>query len=89
MPLLTEAIDSIQTALQNASVLVRSLLSLGRSSSSPVLNTHPSSSNVALPPHHDAQSDRSRTEYMNRLAGAIQRNIRVRYELDPSEVIHA
>jgi rapamycin-insensitive companion of mTOR len=79
--------DTIQTALQNASVLVKSLLNIGRPGSSPVFNT--ASSSASTSSAHDQQTDRTRIDYMNRLTNAIQRNIRVRYELDASEVVRS
>jgi rapamycin-insensitive companion of mTOR len=81
-------LDTIQTALHNASILVRSLLNLGKPGASPVLSTVASSSSLTAS-NHDPSQLRTRTEYMNSLSNAMKKNIRIRYELNGSEIIQA
>ena len=60
------------------------------SNSVPSPSTSPSTSTLPnLATASDAEINRARIETMNKLIGILQRNLRVRYELDVAEVVHA
>lgn len=85
---LTFCLDDSRTVLQQASAYIRALSSIGRPHASP--STSPSTSSIpASPPGHDNDGTRLRIEAMTRLITILQRNLRVRYELDVAQVVQA
>ncbi|KAJ7505263.1 Rapamycin-insensitive companion of mTOR, N-term-domain-containing protein [Mycena galericulata] len=80
--------DDFRTALNNASACIKSLAALARGSvTSPNANSAGSSS---LPsPVNVADVDRQRIELMTKLVTILQRNLRVRYELNLTDVMQA
>ena len=54
---------------------------------SPLTPPSASSSSVASVPTNDADLDKARIESMNRLIGVMQRNLRVRYEVDVNDIV--
>ncbi|KAH9841656.1 Rapamycin-insensitive companion of mTOR, N-term-domain-containing protein [Rhodofomes roseus] len=91
----TEAAEDFRSAMQQANSCMRTLLSSHRSASAPSPSgaspsTSPSSS--AMPNVTAANGgdlERARVEAMMRLVTVLQRNLRVRYELDVDEVVKA
>ncbi|RPD54648.1 hypothetical protein L226DRAFT_535797 [Lentinus tigrinus ALCF2SS1-7] len=89
--------DDFRSAMHQANSAVKALLLLSRqhshshsnsSVSSP--STSPSTSTLPNPATAtEAELNRARIETMNKLIGILQRNLRVRYELDVAEVVHA
>ncbi|CCL99718.1 uncharacterized protein FIBRA_01740 [Fibroporia radiculosa] len=84
--------DDFRSAMQQASSCLRKLVSLSRSphsgiSTSP--STSPSSSTSAPENATDADLSRARIDTMSQLIDILQRNMRVRYELDVGEVVQA
>lgn len=80
--------DDFRTVLQQASVYVKTLTSVGRSFSSP--SASPSSSSSSGPPSgHEEQANRTRIDAMAKLITILQRNLRVRYELNVAQVVQA
>ncbi|PIL22333.1 hypothetical protein GSI_15021 [Ganoderma sinense ZZ0214-1] len=79
--------------MYHANGAIRTLLHLSRqhehpSASSP--STSPSTSTLPnLATATDAELNRARVEAMNKLIGTLQRNLRVRYELEIGEVVRA
>ncbi len=56
----------------------------------PSPSTSPSTSSLPNPATAtEAELNRARIGTMNKLIGILQRNLRVRYELDVAEVVHA
>ncbi|KZT18431.1 hypothetical protein NEOLEDRAFT_1125374 [Neolentinus lepideus HHB14362 ss-1] len=78
--------DDFRTALNNAIECIKTLSSLGKSSTSQ-LSTSPSTSTIKAAPSSDEEVDAARTDTMNRLVGVLQRNLRVRYAVPISEVV--
>ncbi|KAH7923835.1 hypothetical protein BV22DRAFT_1035895 [Leucogyrophana mollusca] len=79
--------DDFRTALSHANAYIKSLLSFGRPVVSP---TSPSSSNSATSSAPlAADQDHARVEVLNRLTALLQRNVRVRYELNFPELVQA
>ena len=81
---LVDCPDDFQTAMQQASGYIKTLSS-GRSVPSPA--TSPSLS-TALPSASD-DVDKIRIDAMKRLTTVLQRNLRVRYELNVAQVVQA
>lgn len=80
--------DDFRTSLQLARGHLRTLISLSRTVTSPP--TSPSSSTTPQATSlHDPETTRIRTDAMNKLIGLLQRNLRVQYELDVVQVVHA
>ncbi|KAI0061413.1 hypothetical protein BV25DRAFT_1900415 [Artomyces pyxidatus] len=80
--------DDFRTALQLASGYIKTLASLGRSPTSPA--SSPSSSTLpANSLYKDVETTRARVDAMTKLIGILQRNLRVRYELDVAQVVQA
>lgn len=85
--------DDFHSAMYHANGAIRTLLHLARQHehpSAPSPSTSPSTStlpNVATAT--DAELNRARVEAMNKLIGTLQRNLRVRYELEIGEVVRA
>lgn len=79
--------DDFRTALQQASSYIRILASAGnRAPTSPP--TSPTASSSSIPDvTTDAEANRIRADAMTRLIGVLQRNLRVRYELDVAQVV--
>ncbi|KAH9480426.1 Target of rapamycin complex 2 subunit ste20 [Psilocybe cubensis] len=80
--------EDFRTALQNATNHIRDLESLTRSESSqssPLPSSSSSKSNQSAPNDLSHQ----RIEIMGKLIDILRRNMRVRYELDFGEVLHA
>ena len=80
--------DDFRSSLQLARGHVRTLISLSRTVTSP-----PTSPGASATPQstslHDPETTRTRVDAMNRLIGLLQRNLRVQYELDVVQVVHA
>ncbi|KAH8114744.1 Rapamycin-insensitive companion of mTOR, N-term-domain-containing protein [Phellopilus nigrolimitatus] len=81
--------DDFRTAKQQASTLLRTLLSYARHSLSPVSVSSASSSAGPPPPTTEAELEQARTETMNRLIAVLQRNVRVRFEVSMDELVAA
>ncbi len=80
--------DDFRTNLQLARGHLRTLMSLSRTVTSPP--TSPGSSTTPQATSlHDPEMTRTRTDAMNKLIGLLQRNLRVQYELDVVQVVHA
>ncbi|KAI0052718.1 hypothetical protein FA95DRAFT_1553382 [Auriscalpium vulgare] len=80
--------DDFRTVLQQASGYIKTLASLGRSYASP--STSPSSSSMPSGSiYKDVETTRARVEAMTKLIAILQRNLRVRYELDVAQVVQA
>ncbi|KAH9950606.1 Rapamycin-insensitive companion of mTOR, N-term-domain-containing protein [Amylocystis lapponica] len=94
----TSAADDFRSAMHQANSYIKSLFVLSRpvTSSSllappvPPASASPSSSTSPKPAVADeAELNRARIDTMTRLIGVLQRNLRVRYELDIAEVVNA
>ncbi|EJF61068.1 hypothetical protein DICSQDRAFT_147513 [Dichomitus squalens LYAD-421 SS1] len=89
--------DDFHSAMHQANSAIRALLHLHRqhsygtqNSSIPSPSTSPSTSTLPNPATAtDTELNRARVEAMNRLVGILQRNLRVRYELEVGEVVRA
>ncbi|KAH9889877.1 Rapamycin-insensitive companion of mTOR, N-term-domain-containing protein [Cubamyces lactineus] len=89
--------DDFRTAMHQARSAIKALLHLSRqyshshpSSSAPSPSASPSTSTLPnVLTASEAELNRARIETMARLIGLLQRNLRVRYELDVAEVVHA
>ncbi|KAJ7675763.1 Rapamycin-insensitive companion of mTOR, N-term-domain-containing protein [Mycena polygramma] len=80
--------EDFRTALNNASTCIKSLAALARANVvSPVSGASGSSS--APPIVNAADVDRQRVEIMTKLVSILQRNLRVRYELNLTDVMQA
>ncbi|KAJ7107266.1 Rapamycin-insensitive companion of mTOR, N-term-domain-containing protein, partial [Mycena crocata] len=80
--------EDFRTALNNASTCIKSLAALARgNATSPVSSATGSSS--APPPVNTADIDRQRIDLITRLVSILQRNLRVRYELNLADVMQA
>ena len=80
--------DDFRTNLQQARGHLRTLISLSRTVTSPP--TSPGSSTTPQSTSlHDPETTRTRIDAMNKLIGLLQRNLRVQYELDVVQVVHA
>lgn len=82
------ASDSIQTVIQNTSVLVQALQHLGHPGSSSALRTTASMSNPTAS-GNGSQQDRARMEHTLKLTHALQRHVRLKYEMDMDELIRS
>ncbi|TFY70661.1 hypothetical protein EVG20_g2351 [Dentipellis fragilis] len=80
--------DDFRSVLQQASVCIKTLASIGRSAMSPVPSPS-SSSTPQYPTPNESETTRMRTDAMTKLTGTLQRNLRVRYELDVAQVAQA
>ncbi|KAI0755187.1 Rapamycin-insensitive companion of mTOR, N-term-domain-containing protein [Daedaleopsis nitida] len=88
-----------RSAMHQANGAIKALLSLSRqhqhthshsNASLPSPSTSPSTSSLPNPATAtESELSRARIETMNKLIGILQRNLRVRYELDVAEVVHA
>ncbi|KAI9064633.1 hypothetical protein FKP32DRAFT_1648919 [Trametes sanguinea] len=89
--------DDFRSAMHQANNAVKTLLYLSRqqshhqmNSSAPSPSTSPSTSTLPNPATAtEAELNRARVETMAKLIHILQRNLRVRYELDVAEVVHA
>jgi rapamycin-insensitive companion of mTOR len=91
---LTRQIDDYKTALSHATSYVRTLATMPRTFgtrsppptgvSSPLL-----SASSVLTPGFDGDIDRARADLIHSLVSVMQRNIRIRYEMDIVELIKA
>jgi large subunit ribosomal protein L17e len=80
--------DDFRTILQLARGHIRTLISLSRTVNSPP--TSPGSSTAPQATSlHDPEATRTRIDAMNKLIVLLQRNLRVQYELDVVQVVHA
>ncbi|KAF8501078.1 Rapamycin-insensitive companion of mTOR, N-term-domain-containing protein, partial [Russula emetica] len=80
--------DDFRTTLQLARGHLRTLISLSRTVTPPP--TLPGSSSTPQATSlHDPETTRTRIDAMNKLVGLLQRNLRVQYELDVVQVVHA
>ncbi|VDC00682.1 unnamed protein product [Peniophora sp. CBMAI 1063] len=79
--------DGFRTALQQASSYIRVLASAGsRAPTSP--SASPTASSSSIPDATtDAEANRIRADAMTQLIVVLQRNLRVRYELDVAQVV--
>lgn len=80
--------EDFRTALQQASGYIRALHRLASHSGSVSPTDSPSSSSLPSAPT-DADIDRMRVEAMNQLTSVLQRNLRVRYEINIPDVVQA
>ncbi|KAF7968453.1 hypothetical protein HWV62_30533 [Athelia sp. TMB] len=79
--------DDLRTSLNYASNCIKALLSAGgRPATSPA---SPASTSSISPAASTADPDRTRIDIMKRLGGVLQRNMRVRYELNFAELIQS
>ena len=91
----TRQIDDYKTALSHATSYVRTLAVMPRTfgSRSPpptgVSSPLPSAASSVLTPGFDGDVDKARAELIHSLVSVMQRNIRVRYEMDIMELIKA
>ncbi|KAJ7819414.1 Rapamycin-insensitive companion of mTOR, N-term-domain-containing protein [Mycena olivaceomarginata] len=77
--------EDFHTALNNASTCIKSLSILARNNA-----TSPSASSSSSPQAANAADvDRQRVEIMTQLVSILQRNLRVRYELNLTDVVQA
>ncbi|TFK88497.1 hypothetical protein K466DRAFT_488810 [Polyporus arcularius HHB13444] len=89
--------DDFRSAMHQANSAIKALLLLSRqhphshsNSAMPSPSTSPSTSSLPNPATAtEAELNRARIGTMNKLIGILQRNLRVRYELDVAEVVHA
>lgn len=80
--------DDFRTILQLARGQLRMLISLSRTATSPP--TSPGSSTTPQATSlHDPETTKTRTDAMTKLIGLLQRNLRLQYELDVVQVVHA
>lgn len=81
-------LDDFRTILQQASTLIKTLATVDIPSSSPT--TSPSTSSPpTVDTGNDAEANQVRSEAMTKLIIILQRNLRVRYELDIAQVVKA
>jgi rapamycin-insensitive companion of mTOR len=80
--------DDFRSALSHASNCIKTLASTARSSMSPNTTSPPSSAGHSTS-SGPADIDRTRIEIMNTLVANLQRNLRVRYELNVPELVQA
>ena len=80
--------DDFRTILQLARGHLRMLISLSRTVTSPPISPG-SSTTPQANSLHDPETTRTRIDAMNKLTGLLQRNLRVQYELDVVQVVHA
>ncbi|EKM51823.1 uncharacterized protein PHACADRAFT_199326 [Phanerochaete carnosa HHB-10118-sp] len=83
----TEEREDFRTALQQASSYIRTLHKLSSQSGTRSPPDSPSSSNPTAPT--DSEISRMRIEAMNQLTNVLQRNLRVRYEMNIPDVVQA
>jgi len=93
-PWLTRVEDDYKTALTHATSYVRTLASmprtLGPRSPPPTGISSPlTSASSMLTPSFDGDIDRARADLIHSLVSVMQRNIRIRYEMDIVELIKA
>ncbi|CAK5284163.1 unnamed protein product, partial [Mycena citricolor] len=80
--------EDFRTALNNASSYIKSLAALSRTNATSSTIGAPASSAPGLAPSA-LDTDRQRIELLTKLVTILQRNLRVRYELNLSEVMSA
>ncbi|KAI0036452.1 Rapamycin-insensitive companion of mTOR, N-term-domain-containing protein [Vararia minispora EC-137] len=80
--------DDFRTILKQASSLIMTLAAAGNPSASPSTSPGTSSSPLA-DATSDAEANRSRADSMGKLITILQKNLRVRYELDVAQVVKA
>jgi hypothetical protein len=81
--------EDFKTALHQANMYLNNLLSSGRQPQSPTTSVASSSSRQNPLQAEDPELDRTRITYMTKLTAILQRNLRVRYEMNTSEVVRA
>ncbi|CDO75419.1 hypothetical protein BN946_scf184916.g3 [Trametes cinnabarina] len=87
--------DDFRSVMHQANSTIKTLLYLSRQqsqshSSAPSPSTSPSTSTLPNPATaSETELNRARIETMSKLTNLLQRNLRVRYELDVAEVVHA
>lgn len=89
--------DDFRTAMHQANSAIKALVLLSRqhsydhpASSAGSPSTSPSISTLPNPATaSEVELSRARIENMAKLIGLLQRNVRVKYELDVGEVVHA
>ncbi|TDL23281.1 hypothetical protein BD410DRAFT_858667 [Rickenella mellea] len=80
--------DDFRNAKQQASALIKTLSAYARQNLTPTSASSASSSSSTSPlPTTEQELDRARTETMARLIVILQKNMRVAYEVDVSELI--
>lgn len=80
--------EDFRTALHNATNYMKELGVLNKSASTPLLPPSTGSSSTNNPqPAAVVEKDHLRIEAMSKLIDILRRNLRVRYELDLSEVL--
>ena len=91
-----EAAEDFRSAMQQANACMRTLLSsyhaasAAQSPSGASPSTSPSTSAMPnMAAANSADLEKARVEAMTRLVTVLQRNLRVRYELDVEEVVKA
>ena len=80
--------EDFRSALHQASSCIKALHKFASSSSS-VSPPHSPSSSTALNLSSDVDIDRARTDVMTQLTAVLKRNLRVRYEMNISDVVQA
>jgi hypothetical protein len=80
-------VDDFSTALQNATSCLKALVSLSRNVSSPAPTSPSSSSSSNV--NTEEQTAAARIEVMTRLTSILQRNVRVRYEINMGELVQS
>ena len=88
--------DDFRSAMHQANSYIKSLFFLSRQGvssnsllSPPSSAVSPSSTSPNPPAADETELNRARVDTMNLLIGVLQRNLRVRYELDIAEIVHA
>ncbi|KAI0073477.1 hypothetical protein K474DRAFT_1666532 [Panus rudis PR-1116 ss-1] len=80
--------DDFRTSMQQATAYIKTLNSLNRPGTlSPATIASSSSTSPSASQHADVS--RTRIDTMNQLTGVLQRNLRVRYDINVSEVVQA
>ncbi|EIN12989.1 hypothetical protein PUNSTDRAFT_97994 [Punctularia strigosozonata HHB-11173 SS5] len=85
----TKEREDFRTALNQTKSWLKVLTTWDRQPQSPTAFAASSSSRQAPVKTEDPQTDGTRISYMNKLTAILQRNLRVRYELDIAEVVRA
>lgn len=90
MPPSVGAGDDFRTALHNTQMHVKTLASLAKlTPAAPAAAVSGSSPTTTPSSSHSPEIDRQRIETMTKLIDVLQRNLRVRYELNLAEVVQA
>ncbi|KAJ7175920.1 Rapamycin-insensitive companion of mTOR, N-term-domain-containing protein [Mycena filopes] len=77
--------EDFRSALSNANTCIKSLAALARGN----VTSPTAGSSSAPPPINGADIDRQRVEIITKLVSILQRNLRVRYELNLTDVMQA